>query len=518
VHTQGLLLDDRYRVIRHLGSGGMASVLLCEDERLGREVAVKRLHADSPVDVEQRFTREAKLGASLNHPNLVSVFDTATDDEGVLIVMEYVEGEPLSRMLRRGPLRPEEVASMVRDLGDALDHAHSQGVVHRDVKPANVLIRGDGVTKLADLGIATAADGTSITRSGTVLGTAAYMAPEQLDGRGAGPAADVYALAAISFEALSGRRPREGRTPLEIAHNIATQGAPDLLEAWPGAPAAAAKVLKRGMAQEPEDRPASAGDFARELVAALEAAPEQKTAKTRRLGRRRVAAAGAAGAGAAAAAAADPAQAVEPEPTPRHTPPPSRPAVTRSGRTAGGRPSVGALALAAVFIVLAVAIVAGALLSGGDDNASSPSKADNTAAQPAQPEKKKEPPKKQEPAKKQEPKQDQAAAPAPAEEQSDSGSYDPARGAALNKEGFDLMNAGNYDAAIPKLQEAVNSFPPGTTDLNYAYALFNLGKSLRLAGRYDEAIQVLEQRMKIKNQQGTVKSELELAKQQAGKG
>src|ERR671910_3700250 len=210
VHTQGSLLDGRYRVLKHLGSGGMASVLLCEDERLGRRVAVKRLHADSPIDVELRFNREAKLGASLNHPNLVSVFDTATDDEGVLIVMEYVEGEPLSRMLRRGPLRPEEVASMVRDLGDALDHAHSHGVVHRDVKPGNVLIRGDGVTKLADLGIATASDGTRITRSGTVLGTAAYMAPEQLDGSETGPSVDIYALAAIAFQALSGKRPRDG--------------------------------------------------------------------------------------------------------------------------------------------------------------------------------------------------------------------------------------------------------------------------------------------------------------------
>ena len=143
----------------------MASVLLCEDERLGRRVAVKRLHADSPEDVEQRFTREAKLGASLNHPNLVAVFDTATDDEGVLIVMEYVDGQPLSRLLRRGPLRPEEVSRMVSELGDALDHAHAQGVVHRDVKPGNVLIREDGVTKLADLGIATASDGTRITRS-----------------------------------------------------------------------------------------------------------------------------------------------------------------------------------------------------------------------------------------------------------------------------------------------------------------------------------------------------------------
>src|SRR5215213_4637109 len=272
------MLDGRYRVLRHLGSGGMASVLLCEDERLGRRVAVKRLHADSPADVELRFNREAKLGASLNHPNLVSVFDTTTDDEGVLIVMEYVAGEPLSRMLRRGPLRPEEVSVMVRDLGDALDHAHAQGVIHRDVKPANVLIRRDGMTKLADLGIATASDGTRITRSGTVLGTAAYMAPEQLDGGEAGPAADIYALAAIAFEALSGKKPREGRTPMEIAHKIATDGPPDLRDAWPNAPKAAAQVLQRGMALKPEDRPPTASALARELADALQGSSE----KTRR--------------------------------------------------------------------------------------------------------------------------------------------------------------------------------------------------------------------------------------------
>ena len=544
----------------------MASVLLCEDERLARQVAVKRLHADSPVDVEQRFTREAKLGASLNHPNLVSVFDTATDDEGVLIVMEYVEGEPLSRMLRRGPLRPEEVGSMVRDLGDALDHAHSQGVVHRDVKPGNVLIREDGVTKLADLGIATASDGTKITRSGTVLGTAAYMAPEQLDGRGAGPPADVYALAAIAFEALSGRRPREGRTPLEIAHRIATEGAPDLLDAWPSAPKAAAEVLRRGMAQEPEDRPASAGEFGRELAAALEAPPEDPTAKTRRLGGRRskraaaAAAAGAAGAGAAAGAAAGPGAAArgpaqgaagagaagagaatrgpaqgaagagaaaEPRaadpPTPRHAPsapstvppsPPSPPRTVGGQRDGRGRPRAGAIALASIFIALAIATIAGAVLSGGDDEGSSSSGADRTPAEPAKPDKK------EEPKAKEEPKEDAPAAPAPApeEEQSDTGTYDPARGAALNNEGFNLMNAGDYEGAVTKLQEAVDSFPPGTDDINYAYALFNLGKSLRLAGRPDEAIPILEQRLEIPNQTDAVKEELKLAKKDAKKG
>jgi serine/threonine-protein kinase len=466
----------------------MASVLLCEDERLGRQVAVKRLHADSPVDVEQRFKREAKLGASLNHPNLVSVFDTATDDEGVLIVMEYVDGEPLSRMLRRGPLRPEEVRRMVIDVGDALDHAHQQGIVHRDVKPANVLIREDGVAKLADLGIATASDGTKITRSGIVLGTAAYMAPEQLEGRTVGPAADIYALAAIAFEALSGRKPREGTTPMEIAHKLATEGPPDLCEAWPSAPAAAAEVLKRAMALDPDERPESAGEFARELAEGLKDEPT-KTAPTRRFRSRPPV---------AAAASSD-----NGHDTPTRRPAPL--ALTARRR----RPGLLVPLLAIALVALAAAAIAGAVLSGGDDGSSSGT---NTPAATA---KKKEPKAKKEPKQQKENsnQSEESAAPAPSGDES---GYDPARGAQLNSQGFDLMNQGDYDGAIPVLQQAVKSFPPGTSDLNYAYALFNLGKALRLAGRPDEAIPILEQRLKIPNQTGTVRRELELAKQQAG--
>ena len=484
----------------------MASVLLCEDERLGRQVAVKRLHADSPVDVEQRFNREAKLGASLNHPNLVSVFDTATDDEGVLIVMEFVDGEPLSRALRRGPLRPEEVRRLVLDVGDALDHAHAQGIVHRDVKPGNVLIREDGVVKLADLGIATASDGTRITRSGTVLGTAAYMAPEQLDGREAGPPVDIYALAAIAFEALSGRKPREGRTPMEIAHRMATEGPPDLCAVWPKAPRAAAEVLKRGMATEPEDRPSTAGELARELAAALDEEPREKTKKTRLL--RGGAAAPAAAAAAAPAAAAANGADRDPTPTPTVTPARTHPrstppagARTARSRSSRGRPGLVPIVLAIALIALAAAAIVGAVLSGGDDNGSSP-QADRTPAQPAQP-REKPASKKKEPAAKKEPKEQ---APAPAQ-----------GGAALNQQGFELMSQGKYDEAIPILQQAVDSFPPGTTDLNYAYALFNLGKSLRLAGRPDEAIPIIEKRLKIPNQTDVVQHELDLAKQEAGK-
>ena len=204
VQSNGALLADRYRVVRRLGSGGAATVLLCEDQRLGRLVAVKRLHTGSPEEMARRLHREARLGASLNHPNLVSVFDTETYDEGVLIVMEYVEGETLGDALRRGPLPMRQALDVIRALAAALDHAHSHGVVHRDVKPGNVLLGPAGVVKLADLGIGIATDNTRITRTGIALGTPAYMAPEQIEAGRVTPAADVYALGALSFELLSG--------------------------------------------------------------------------------------------------------------------------------------------------------------------------------------------------------------------------------------------------------------------------------------------------------------------------
>ena len=165
------------------------------------------------------------------------------------------------------------------------------------------------------------------------------------------------------------------------------------------------------------------------------------------------------------------------------------------------------LVLAIALIALAAAAIVGAVLSGGDDSSSSGS--GNPAAPAETPAKPKKEPKGQDKPKKNE----EPAAPAPSED--DSGSYDPARGAQLNSQGFELMNQGDYDGAIPVLQEAVKSFPPGTSDVNYAYALFNLGKSLRLAGRPEEAIPILEQRLKIPNQQDTVREELKLAKKQA---
>jgi eukaryotic-like serine/threonine-protein kinase len=263
------LLAGRYRVLGRLGSGGMAVVVLAEDERLGRKVAIKRLHAESPEEAGRRFEREAKLGASLNHPNIVAVYDIVSDEDGVLIVMEYVEGRTLRTSMDDGPMPPERAIEILSGVAAALDHAHEHRVVHRDVKPANVLIADrDGAVKLTDLGIATAAERTKITGSGIVLGTASYMAPERLDGHAGGPAVDVYATAAVAFEMLSGEKAFTGRTAVEVARRVAEAPPPDLASVVPGAPARASEVLKRGLAKDPAERPASAGELVRDLAAA----------------------------------------------------------------------------------------------------------------------------------------------------------------------------------------------------------------------------------------------------------
>jgi serine/threonine protein kinase len=176
-------IGDRYRVIERLGTGGMATVWLAEDERLGRRVALKRLHLGFAPDVEERFKREAKLGASLTHPNVVGVYDVVNHQDEVVLVMEYVDGQTLAEVLSAGAMDRDRAIALLRPLALALDHAHKQGVVHRDVKPANVLVRKDGTVKLADLGIATGVESTSLTATGTALGSAAYMAPEQFEGR-----------------------------------------------------------------------------------------------------------------------------------------------------------------------------------------------------------------------------------------------------------------------------------------------------------------------------------------------
>jgi eukaryotic-like serine/threonine-protein kinase len=462
--TQNGLLAGRYRQIETIGVGGMARVYLCEDERLGRRVAVKRMHADSPDEAAQRFDREAKLGASLNHPNLVSIFDIDTDGESVLIVMEYVPGTNLREAIDDGPPAPEESVAALKKVAAALDHVHAGGVVHRDVKPANILLRPDGEAKLADLGIATAAESTRITRSGMVLGTASYMAPEQLEGEKVGPAADVYSLAAVAFEALSGTKARTGETPFEVAHRVVNDPPPDLSDAWPAAPPAVTEAVAAGMARDPGERPRSAG----ELIEAIESGLAQTP----------------------------PAPVLD---AARFTSPP------RSRRA--WLPAVGVILLLAFVGGGALALLGG----GGDDGAGKPTASRSKPEPKAKPQAKSKPkqttPKAQSPAPATPVQQPDAQTQAPAQSKATGGSP-----AALNQRAFALMNQGRYDEAIPLLQRAVSGSSGGLTQ---AYALYNLGRSLRLAGRPREAIPILERRLRIPNQRGTVKRELDAARRAA---
>jgi serine/threonine-protein kinase len=484
----------------------MATVLLAEDERLGRQVAVKRLHAESPEDTARRFRREARLGASLNHPNVVAVFDIVSDDEGVLIVMEYVEGETLRDAIERGPLAPARAVEVLRGVAGALDHAHGEGIVHRDVKPANVLLGRDGRIKLADLGIATAVEGTRITMSGTVLGTAAYMAPEQLEGHKPGPASDIYSLAVLAWESLSGQRAYDGRTPLEIAHRKASDPPPSLASVRPEAPPAAVELLERAMGPDPAARPPTAGAFVDELDQALAqpaavAQPRPVPAKVQ------------------PAATAPMAAERAPEPRPGYV------------RHEGSRSRTRLLPIAALLVGLALAV--GALLAftsaGGDDSKTAAAKPatkhskKKKAAAVKQPEAAAATPAQQTPTE---------AAPAPPAQQqpepSGSGYAVPqpagtsaAEGARLNTQGKSLSDSGNYTAAIPVLERAARSFPAGTTaatNIEYAYTLFNLGHALVRAGRSDDAVPVLEERLKNPDQRATVQAELDAARRQAASG
>ena len=478
-------------MLDRLGSGGMATVFLAEDERLGRKVAVKRLHSESPDDMAQRFQREAKLGASLNHPNLVSIFDTVSDDEGVLIIMEYVEGGTLAHALRDGPLETERALDVIEAIAEAIDHAHSAGVVHRDVKPANVLLGTNGTPKLVDLGIATAAEAAQITRSGTILGTPAYIAPERLEGGKGGPEVDVYSLACVAFEALSGRKARQGTSPIEIAHKVATEPPPDLAEVAPGTPKAAADVLKRAMARDPSERHGSAGEFARDLRKAYARREEGVTSATALLPDR---------------PRPQAESAVAPAPRTEH----------RAPRAARRAPRLsGLLLVGLIALFLALAALAISALSGDDE----PARNDSSAPQEQPRADDEEQTEEQAPADDGAPAEEQPAEEQPAEEQpagggvpAPSGENDPAKGQRLNAKGFDQLNRGQADKAVKTLTEAVAAWPAGTSDIEYQYALFNLGSALVAAGRPEEAIPVLEKRLEHPDQRETVQAKLDEAK------
>ncbi|MGD9571011.1 MAG: protein kinase [Thermoleophilia bacterium] len=255
-----VLLGERYRLDQLIGRGGMAAVWSATDTLLGRTVAVKRLHAGLLADEEhaERFRREAVLVARLSHPNLVHLLDRGEDADGPYLVMELVEGENLKTRIRReGPLDPEEAARICGQVAKALSYAHSQGIVHRDIKAQNVLLSPDGGVKLADFGIARlieGEEGEALTRTDMLLGSADYLSPEQADGRPVDARTDVYSLGIVLYECLTGALPFTGEGFVAVAMKHCSEPLPDPRAARPDLPEWIALCAMRAAAKEPDER------------------------------------------------------------------------------------------------------------------------------------------------------------------------------------------------------------------------------------------------------------------------
>jgi eukaryotic-like serine/threonine-protein kinase len=467
-------LPERYRVDGLIGTGGMASIWGAEDLALGRAVAVKVL-GDNLAQQEtsvQRFEREARTAAGLcGHPNVLTIYDVGEHEGRPFIVMEHLSGGTVADRLRAAGAPPRrQTVEWLRQAAAALDFAHEHGVVHRDVKPRNLLFDDRGRLVIADFGIARAAYDSSLTATGELLGTASYIAPEQARGKPATPASDRYSLGVVAYELMTDSRPFEGDFAEQARQHLeAEPPAPSSLAA--DLPPAVDQVLARALAKNPAARWPSASAFAQALAQAIEG-PATSPAK-----------------------AEDPAGPVETAPSadPVHI---ASTAATSWPSPAPRRmaPAFGVGALVAAAVVTGVLIASALTGDGGGSEsgqrerggAAAGERPSRTASKPPRP-----------------------AAPEPAASAKEA--------ARLNDEGFRLMNSGAYDQAIPLLERAVAAFPADGAGLTQAYALYNLGRSLRLAGRPQEAIPLLERRLRIPNQRESVARELRAARRAAGR-
>jgi eukaryotic-like serine/threonine-protein kinase len=250
---------DRYRLEERLGAGGFGVVWRAYDEKLERSVAVKEVRRDPDDPMPVRVLREARVAARLNHPGIVGLYELGSDDDAVYLVSELVPGRTLAELIRGGGLSDSDVARIGIALCDALDHAHRREVIHRDVKPQNVLVlaepaAGAGFAKLADFGVARLTEGDPLTRTGDVVGTLAYMAPEQADGHGVGTTADVYSLALSLYEAWTGRNPVRGRGPASTARRLG-KPLPPLERARRDLPVELCREIDAAVDPRPEVRP-----------------------------------------------------------------------------------------------------------------------------------------------------------------------------------------------------------------------------------------------------------------------
>jgi serine/threonine protein kinase len=533
-------LPARYRVVRHIASGGMASVWEAEDLLLGRVVAVKLLAARYAADpgARERFQREARTAAQVSGAtNVVTIYDIGEHGDDAFIVMEHFAGGTVADGLRAARDAGRRVARetalrWLREAAAGLDVAHAAGIVHRDVKPANLLLDARGRLAVGDFGIARLADDTQMTKTGQVLGTAAYISPEQARGHAATPASDRYALAIVAYELLTGVRPF-GDGPATVQALAHAESAPPLAsEVAPDLPPALDAAFARGLAKDPAARPRSAGQLVATIARALGedgslGAPGTADPTLQRPiagpavspshsqipatpGAPDVPAPPQSPGGAAASRPRDPTrgrpggvphvEALAPRRTTRlrarPAPPSSSPPASR-----GRRRPIGAL-VAGVAVIAAVA-AAFVLASGGDPRKSAPEgrqashgsdaaratagKSAKAASQPAAP----------------------ALPPATAPAKTTPQAPSPAD---LNDRGFALEQQGRYAEAVAPLEAAVAAYKSsGEAGLPYAYALFNLAVALNRSGNPAAAIPMLRERLTFDNQRSTVQAELDSA-------
>jgi serine/threonine-protein kinase len=264
------IIDGRYRVLHRVGSGGMADVVCAEDLQLGRKVAIKLLHRRFAQDEEfvERFRREASSAAGLQHPNVVAVYDRGAWDDTYYIAMEYLEGRTLKKLVQEeAPLAPARAIELATQILRAARFAHKRGIIHRDLKPHNVIIDAEGRAKVTDFGIAKAG-ASDMTQTGSIMGTAQYLSPEQAQGHAVSAASDLYSIGIILYEMLTGRVPFEGESAVTIALKQVGE-APVPPSAYnPGIPPALEAVVLRALEKDPARRFADADEF----IAALEQA------------------------------------------------------------------------------------------------------------------------------------------------------------------------------------------------------------------------------------------------------